>query len=140
MKGTVCWNDWFWNFWWIIDRTLSPYKSLAVQSDRSKISMNLKYRKDLAFTVASFYLRVVGFWLTTSRLEEWFRIGVVGYTILAITFSAWVQIRGLYFNWGDFSVSLSKFCRFSKLYKSFYIILNCYYIALYLDISQYEII
>ncbi|PBC27155.1 Putative odorant receptor [Apis cerana cerana] len=67
--------------------------------------MNLKYRKDLAFTVASFYLRVVGFWLTTSRLEEWFRIGVVGYTILAITFSAWVQIRGLYFNWGDFSIA-----------------------------------
>ncbi|XP_068977262.1 odorant receptor 13a-like [Bombus flavifrons] len=67
--------------------------------------MSLKYHKDVSFSVAVFYLKIVGLWLSTSLAEKWFRNALVTYTILAIIFNMWMQLRGLYFSWGDFSVS-----------------------------------
>ncbi|KAG9430161.1 odorant receptor 13a [Apis mellifera carnica] len=66
--------------------------------------MSLKYRGDVSFSLATFFLRVVGFWLASSRLEEWFGNATVMYSIITIIFSMWVQMRGLYFSWGDFGV------------------------------------
>ncbi|XP_031371294.1 odorant receptor 47a-like isoform X1 [Apis dorsata] len=66
--------------------------------------MSLKYRRDVSFSLATFFLRVVGFWLASSRLEEWFGNATVMYSIITIIFSMWVQMRGLYFSWGDFSI------------------------------------
>ncbi|XP_033203268.2 odorant receptor 13a-like [Bombus vancouverensis nearcticus] len=67
--------------------------------------MSLKYHKDVSFSVAVFYLKIVGLWLSTSLAEKWFRNALVTYTVLAIIFNMWMQLRGLYFSWGDFSVS-----------------------------------
>ncbi|XP_003494290.2 odorant receptor 13a-like isoform X2 [Bombus impatiens] len=70
-----------------------------------KSNMSLKYHKDVSFSVAVFYLKIVGLWLSTSLAEKWFRNALVTYTVLAIIFNMWMQLRGLYFSWGDFSVS-----------------------------------
>lgn len=70
--------------------------------------MSLKYHKDVSFSVAVFYLKIVGLWLSTNLVEKWFRNALVTYTVLAIIFNMWMQLRGLYFSWGDFSVSISR--------------------------------
>ncbi|CAL7937526.1 unnamed protein product [Xylocopa violacea] len=66
--------------------------------------MSVKYRKDISFSLAAYFLKVVGIWLAANRFEEWFRNTTVVYTIATLIFSIWVQMRNLYFYGGDFSV------------------------------------
>lgn len=87
----------------IINRQIPPINCESVYLIGS--NMSLKYRRDVSFSLATFFLRVVGFWLASSRLEEWFANATVMYSIITIIFSMWVQMRGLYFSWGDLSVS-----------------------------------
>ncbi|CAL7937525.1 unnamed protein product [Xylocopa violacea] len=67
--------------------------------------MRLKYRKDISFSIAAYFLKFAGIWLAANRFEEWFRNATVVYTILSLNFSIWVQLRNLYFCWGDFTIS-----------------------------------
>lgn len=82
-----------------------PINCEYIRLDLSRSSMSFKHRRDVSFSLATFFLRVVGFWLTSSPLEEWLGNATVMYSVITIVFSMWVQTRGLYFSWGDFGVS-----------------------------------
>ncbi|XP_029039510.2 odorant receptor Or2-like [Osmia bicornis bicornis] len=66
--------------------------------------MRLKYTKDVAVSLAIFYLKVIGFWFAFNRVEECIRSFMMIYTILMVLFCLWIQMRGLYFCWGDFTI------------------------------------
>ncbi|CAK9824228.1 Odorant receptor 10a [Anthophora retusa] len=72
--------------------------------------MSLKYRKDISVSLANFFLYVVGFWFAANRIEEWIRKATIFYTIVMIFFVMWLQLRGLYFSWGDFEVCIFMAC------------------------------
>ncbi|XP_076759017.1 uncharacterized protein LOC143428182 [Xylocopa sonorina] len=67
--------------------------------------MSEKYRKDISFSLATFFLKFVGIWLAANRFEEWFRNTMVVYTIATLIFSIWIHIRNVYFFGADFSIS-----------------------------------
>ncbi|KOC60415.1 Putative odorant receptor 13a [Habropoda laboriosa] len=73
-------------------------------------SMSLKYRQDVSFRLANFFLYVVGFWFAANRIEEWFRNAAILYTIVTVFFVMWLQLRGLYFSWGNFEVCMYMAC------------------------------
>ncbi|XP_017795359.1 PREDICTED: odorant receptor 13a-like [Habropoda laboriosa] len=72
--------------------------------------MSLKYRQDVSFRLANFFLYVVGFWFAANRIEEWFRNAAILYTIVTVFFVMWLQLRGLYFSWGNFEVCMYMAC------------------------------
>ncbi|CAL7937524.1 unnamed protein product [Xylocopa violacea] len=67
--------------------------------------MSVKYRKDISFTVAAFFLKFVGIWLATNRYVEWFRNVAVVYTVIALIFCIWVQMRNVFFYGADFTIT-----------------------------------
>ncbi|CAK9795856.1 Odorant receptor 13a [Anthophora plagiata] len=72
--------------------------------------MSLKYRKDVSISLANFFLYIVGFWFAANRIEEWFRKATILYTVIMVFFVMWLQLRGLYFSWGDLEVCLFMAC------------------------------
>ncbi|XP_017795357.1 PREDICTED: odorant receptor 13a-like [Habropoda laboriosa] len=72
--------------------------------------MSLKYRQDVSVRLANFYLYVVGFWFAANRIEEWFGNAAILYTIVTVFFVMWLQLRGLYFSWGNFEVCMYMAC------------------------------
>ncbi|XP_043512117.1 odorant receptor 49b-like [Frieseomelitta varia] len=67
--------------------------------------MSTKHHKDISFRLTTFFLKVVGLWFRTTRVEKWLRNAVVVYSILTLVFSIWIHWRELYFSWGDFNIS-----------------------------------
>ncbi|CAL7937521.1 unnamed protein product [Xylocopa violacea] len=64
--------------------------------------MRLKYRGDVSFSLAVFFLKLVGFWSSASRAEKWLRYATTVYSVMALAFCMWAQTRDIYFSWGDF--------------------------------------
>ncbi|CAD1468191.1 unnamed protein product, partial [Heterotrigona itama] len=85
--------------------------------------MSSKHHKDISFRLTTFFLKVVGLWLSTNRFEKWLRNAVVVYSTLTIIFSMWMQSRSLYFSWGDFSVSSNIACNLLGLFMDLFKIL-----------------
>lgn len=50
-------------------------------------------------------MKIVGFWLVKNHVEERWRNFATIYTTFAILVAIVVEMRDLYFTWGDFSVS-----------------------------------
>ena len=67
-------------------------------------SINKKTR-DLSITIVSFYMRIAGFWLSKNYAEERRRKFARMYSLSAVVIAGGVEIRDLYFSWGNFSVS-----------------------------------
>ncbi|XP_026674952.1 odorant receptor 13a-like [Ceratina calcarata] len=67
--------------------------------------MNLKHRSKLSFSVAIFFLKSVGYWSTTTRVEGWINEAMVFFSMLSVTFLMFVQTRGLYFYWGNLAMA-----------------------------------
>ncbi|KAF3426620.1 hypothetical protein E2986_13966 [Frieseomelitta varia] len=104
--------------------SLETYTSIV--SDRLKSNMSAKHHKDISFRLTTFFLKVVGLWLSTTRVEKWLRNAVVVYTILTIIFSAWIHSRNLYFSWGDFSISSYIVCNLLGLFTVFFKIVTIF--------------
>lgn len=60
---------------------------------------------DISITVTLIFAKIVGLWLAADRFEQRIRTVTLIYTLSAILFAVWIQIRDFYYSWGDFSVS-----------------------------------
>ncbi|XP_026674960.1 uncharacterized protein LOC108631830 [Ceratina calcarata] len=77
--------------------------------------MSLKHRKDISFSVTVYFLKVVGFWMSSTRGEELFRNAMMASTLIGHIVLAWIQYRNLYFLWGDISLFGSTLCSLTGL-------------------------
>ncbi|XP_043512088.1 uncharacterized protein LOC122529741 [Frieseomelitta varia] len=100
-------------------RTRTSQRFIKIQQHILKCNMSTKHHKDISFRLTTFFLKVVGLWLRTTRVEKWLRNAVVVYTILTIIFFAWIYSRGLYFFWGDFSISSYMVCNLLGMFLVF---------------------
>ncbi|XP_017766917.1 PREDICTED: odorant receptor 13a-like [Eufriesea mexicana] len=87
-----------------------PFLTGLVATRYSSSNMRLTCPKDLSVSVASFYLRLSGFWLATSRREQLLRNATILYTIIILIFFLWLQMRGLYFSLEDFVACIFIIC------------------------------
>ncbi|CAD1480761.1 unnamed protein product, partial [Heterotrigona itama] len=67
--------------------------------------MSSKEVKDISITITSFHLKFVGFWIADNHTERLWMNFALFYTFGGIFFSLTVEMRDLYFTWGDFGVS-----------------------------------
>ncbi|XP_026674957.1 uncharacterized protein LOC108631831 [Ceratina calcarata] len=72
--------------------------------------MTTKEKPDLSITVTSFYMKLTGFWLTSSRSEERKMKFAIMYAIFTLIIGILVEGRDFYFTWGDRSYGMYLAC------------------------------
>ncbi|XP_076630704.1 odorant receptor 13a-like isoform X2 [Colletes latitarsis] len=94
----------------------------------SKFDMSLSYSKDFSIVISSFFMKCVGIWSATNRVEQRVRNITLIYTVFTILFSVWIQTRDLYFSWGDFGtctyIACNILCLNMGLFKIFILFLH----------------
>ncbi|CAK9796317.1 Odorant receptor 13a [Anthophora plagiata] len=72
--------------------------------------MNFLKTDDLSVSLTSIFVKMVGLWKATNQSERRIRNITLMYTLFAILFALWVEIRDLYYSWGDFDTCLFSIC------------------------------
>ena len=67
--------------------------------------MSSKEVKDFSIIITSFHLKFVGFWIADNHVERLWMNFALFYTFFAILLALSVEMRDLYYTWGDFGVS-----------------------------------
>ncbi|CAL7937530.1 unnamed protein product [Xylocopa violacea] len=72
--------------------------------------MAVSKSNDVSIGITSVFMKLVGLWMASDRAEQRVRDCTFIYTLVAILFAVWVQVRGIYYSWGDFSACIFNAC------------------------------
>ncbi|CAK9809327.1 Odorant receptor 13a [Anthophora quadrimaculata] len=84
-------------------KKISKEIDASVTSAYSKVVKKASYTKDFALSMTAILMKITGLWLAKDKKEERKRLYTLIYTIIAILFGVWVQIRDFYYSWPNFS-------------------------------------
>ncbi|XP_076481185.1 odorant receptor 13a-like [Bombus vancouverensis nearcticus] len=77
--------------------------------------MSSKEVKDLSITVTSFYMKFVGFWLANDYVDKRWRNIAMSNTIFFIFVAITIELRDLYFTWGNFEDTIYTACNVATI-------------------------
>ncbi|CAK9795858.1 hypothetical protein ANTPLA_LOCUS547 [Anthophora plagiata] len=75
----------------------------SVTSAYSKVVKKASPTKDFALSMTAILMKITGLWLAKDKKEERRRLYTLIYTVIAILFGVWIQIRDFYYSWPNFS-------------------------------------